>query len=288
MGTDTPTEIQARVEQWVVGEFGPQTLYNVKEQAARLLEETLEYCQAVGLSRWDAARQLRWTYARPIGVPEAELGGVFITSLGCASSLNARRTDIEESTLLLIESKPAGFFAKRQLLKTEGLVFQTPGFKHQDFRGVIINNLMFVVVDGRPEWRACVPTKVGRSFTCPLPVIAETERIAYYNGVVFIFTGRSNTFRERRYNYVIKKTTHSHSVWCTIAVTRFVVGSDNKIELTAFTSDSDVFTSPSQAEAEAVKDRLEEADRESDNLWNRFLSDVQPANPSIALTTAPH
>lgn len=53
-------------------------------RALRLLEETLELCQAEGVTPEEAAIIVRQVYSRPVGEAEQELGGVMTTLMAYA------------------------------------------------------------------------------------------------------------------------------------------------------------------------------------------------------------
>lgn len=70
---------QKRVGIWVQRCFGDVVRYNREERSQRFLEEALELVQANGLSKEGALALVEYTYGRPVGVVEQELGGVMVT-----------------------------------------------------------------------------------------------------------------------------------------------------------------------------------------------------------------
>lgn len=73
------TEPRAReILDWAVLTFGP-VANDPKERALRLIEETLELVQAVGLSIEDIQRIAKRTYSRPPGQVPREVGQVYVT-----------------------------------------------------------------------------------------------------------------------------------------------------------------------------------------------------------------
>lgn len=68
-------------------------MFDKKVRALRLLEETVELCQAVEVPRDQVARCISVVYARSPGRPEQELGGVLV----CAHAFAAARAwDVDE------------------------------------------------------------------------------------------------------------------------------------------------------------------------------------------------
>lgn len=70
---------QKRVGIWVQKCFGSVVRYNREERTQRFLEESIELAQAMGLSKEGALALVEYTYGRPVGVVEQELGGVMVT-----------------------------------------------------------------------------------------------------------------------------------------------------------------------------------------------------------------
>lgn len=70
---------QARVGQWITETFDADTCSNQIERAMRFLEESLELCQALGMTHLEVVKVAEYVYGRPVGVPEQEVGGVCVT-----------------------------------------------------------------------------------------------------------------------------------------------------------------------------------------------------------------
>lgn len=84
------TSFQKRVESWLRACFPIVVWSNRAERTHRFLEEALELAQANGCSREDALALIDYVYARPIGTPDLEVGGVMVTlaALCSASEIN--------------------------------------------------------------------------------------------------------------------------------------------------------------------------------------------------------
>lgn len=86
--------MQTRVWEWCERCFeGLIDWSSRKERCFRFLEEALELCQSLELTKEEALRVVDYVYGRPIGEPEQEVGGVMITlyALGAREGI-----DIEE------------------------------------------------------------------------------------------------------------------------------------------------------------------------------------------------
>lgn len=76
---------EAQVLQWAKTTFGTDAL-NPKERAFRLLEESIELCQAFGIHKDMAHRLVTAVYEKPLGDPIQEIGGIAV----CLAALCAR------------------------------------------------------------------------------------------------------------------------------------------------------------------------------------------------------
>jgi len=95
-------DYQERVKLWLFQCFGEDVARDKAERAFRFMEEALELVQAIGLSREDVYRCVAYTYSRPVGEINQEIGGVGFTlaALCFASGLNlveAMETEIENN-----------------------------------------------------------------------------------------------------------------------------------------------------------------------------------------------
>ena len=89
---------QSEVQVWMLGCFGEEITYNLKERNYRFLEEALELTQACGLSQKEAHQLVDYTFSRPKGNPHQEAGGVQITfaALCTANNINTTKAAIDE------------------------------------------------------------------------------------------------------------------------------------------------------------------------------------------------
>ncbi|WP_205954377.1 hypothetical protein [Pseudoxanthomonas winnipegensis] len=73
---------QEGVSTWMQQCFIPSLYSNMTERGDRLLEEVLEMLQAHGYDRTRVATLVDYVYARPVGEPAQEVGGVMVTLAG--------------------------------------------------------------------------------------------------------------------------------------------------------------------------------------------------------------
>lgn len=108
-----------RIASWVTLRFGLSVYTDRYERGRRFLEECLELNQALGVTREDALRLVDYVYARPIGDPGQELGGVAITLLALCDACNLDFEFELRRELYRIELKTVEHFQKRQAAKAE-------------------------------------------------------------------------------------------------------------------------------------------------------------------------
>jgi len=73
------TRLQVRVDRWVRICLGDAMRNSIRERCFRFLEESLELVQACGLPKDSVLKLVDYVYARPVGDPPQEVGGVSIT-----------------------------------------------------------------------------------------------------------------------------------------------------------------------------------------------------------------
>lgn len=70
---------QESIRLWMLECFGPEISADTVERNHRFLEEALELVQACGCSAADAHALVDYTFSRPVGEREQEVGGVMVT-----------------------------------------------------------------------------------------------------------------------------------------------------------------------------------------------------------------
>lgn len=90
---------QSRVFNWVLGAFGWEKAYSLKERNYRFLEEVIELVQANGLTKEEVLAMVDYTYGRPVGEIDSEIGGVATTFNALCAAYGKNREVIEEREL---------------------------------------------------------------------------------------------------------------------------------------------------------------------------------------------
>lgn len=70
---------QARVQPWMMACFGTEVSGDREERKHRFLEEALELVQSCGCTASEAHQLVDYTFARDVGEPSQETGGVMVT-----------------------------------------------------------------------------------------------------------------------------------------------------------------------------------------------------------------
>lgn len=97
-------DFQDRVGVWVKNCFGDVVRYNQEERGQRFLEEALELVQALGITKEGAIELVNYTYGRPVGVVQQELGGVMVTLAALCDACNLEMVNEGEIELARIQS----------------------------------------------------------------------------------------------------------------------------------------------------------------------------------------
>lgn len=87
------SSFQEKVERWLEACFSVEVREDRLERAHRFLEEALELAQANGCSKSDASALVDYVFARPVGEPEQEVGGVMVTLAGLCSASKINMDD---------------------------------------------------------------------------------------------------------------------------------------------------------------------------------------------------
>ncbi len=80
------SSFQDTVVAWCQDVFGEPCAKDVHERGLRLLEESLETAQALGITQEDAHRLVDYVYGRPVGELPQEISGVLVTVLSLAAA----------------------------------------------------------------------------------------------------------------------------------------------------------------------------------------------------------
>lgn len=122
----TEPDQQARVAEWVRTRFGESVLADLRERAARVLEEALELAQAEGLPRGDVLALAQHVYSKEPGEPQQEAAGVGVTLKAYAAAKGFQQHAAVEQEIRRIESMPADHFRQRQQAKADAGVALKP------------------------------------------------------------------------------------------------------------------------------------------------------------------
>jgi hypothetical protein len=114
---------QERTAAWIARTFGPE-LMAPTERIARFVEEAIELAQACGLPREAIGRIADHIYAKPVGDPAQEFGGVGVTLLGLAASLGLDADALELAELTRVEAIPPEYFRARHNRKADAGIAQ--------------------------------------------------------------------------------------------------------------------------------------------------------------------
>lgn len=90
---------QGRVNDWMQTCFGQEISADKTERNHRFLEEALELVQALGCTKDEAHQLVDYTFGRPLGEPEQEVGGVIVTlaalcHVNCIDMSDAGETEL--------------------------------------------------------------------------------------------------------------------------------------------------------------------------------------------------
>jgi hypothetical protein len=110
---------QTRLNTWATRVFGTDHLHDPVVRGKRLLEESLEFAQSIGVTEEDAQKIIAHVYSRPAGEPFQELGGVALTFYAACTSLGLEAEYVTHMELERVEAKPDAHFQKRNAQKRE-------------------------------------------------------------------------------------------------------------------------------------------------------------------------
>jgi len=113
---------QAAMLKWAHETFGGIENFDpcsVDERARRFLEEAIELCQAVGVTREQADTVADYVYGRETGKPFQEIGGVMVTLNCLAEVLGESVCKAEIAEFERVQSKSKAHFEARHRAKME-------------------------------------------------------------------------------------------------------------------------------------------------------------------------
>lgn len=90
---------QRRVVDWMMETFSMEVCRNTTERNHRFLEEALELVQAMGCTAAEAHMLVDYTFGRPVGDPEQEVGGAMVTLAALCAAADISMTELGEREL---------------------------------------------------------------------------------------------------------------------------------------------------------------------------------------------
>jgi NTP pyrophosphatase (non-canonical NTP hydrolase) len=109
---------QAGVDKWMDACFGDEIKADVQERCDRFIEEALEFVQAVGYSADRAHALVDYTFGRPQGEINQEVGGVMVTLAAMCNTLGVDIGTAAEAELARVWTKIDKIRAKQQAKPT--------------------------------------------------------------------------------------------------------------------------------------------------------------------------
>lgn len=104
---------------WAIRCFGTKHCYDTKIRALRLMEEAIEYAQAVECDPNDMRKVMDMVLERPSGIPHKEIGGIMMTlAVACHNSAIDPMSAFEIELIRVLGIDPQ-VFAKRNLEKVQ-------------------------------------------------------------------------------------------------------------------------------------------------------------------------
>ena len=137
---DVSAPFQTRVAPWMLACFGAEISGDREERNFRFLEEALELVQANGCSREQALDLVEYVFARPVGVPSQEVGGVMVTlaALCLASGISMHKAG--ETELARVWTKVEAIRAKQAAKPSFSALPGLPGAASEPLRFVYRNH----------------------------------------------------------------------------------------------------------------------------------------------------
>jgi hypothetical protein len=111
--------LRTRCEVQTVRCFGERDSFDPYVRALRLLEESAEFGQAIGMTREKAHQLIDYVFSRKAGEPYQELGGVGMCWIVACTAMGFDPSNVALTEIQRIESKPTEHFAKRNQDKND-------------------------------------------------------------------------------------------------------------------------------------------------------------------------
>lgn len=106
-------ERQTAAWNWAAQSFGDSHVMDLKVRTLRVLEEAIELYQSLEGDEATAHKLLAHIFTKPLGEPKKELGGLSVTMLVLATSLNTSLDACEVIELNRVLSKPLEHWRER-------------------------------------------------------------------------------------------------------------------------------------------------------------------------------
>lgn len=97
---DSKYTFQKRVYPWTVETFGYAKTMSLKERRQRVIEEALELAQSMGGTEDEAVQMAAYVFARKIGEPRQEIGGLQVCIAAAANALGIDMDAAREDELV--------------------------------------------------------------------------------------------------------------------------------------------------------------------------------------------
>jgi hypothetical protein len=110
---------QTRLNTWATRVFGIDHLQDPIVRGKRLVEESIEFAQSVGVDEHAIEQITAHVYSRPPGEPFQELGGVSLTFLAACTAMAVDANHVTNAELERVEAKGDAHFQKRNAEKKE-------------------------------------------------------------------------------------------------------------------------------------------------------------------------
>lgn len=108
---------QGDTHAWCVAAFGDHDARSIPQRGLRMMEEAIERAQACGCEPAMLHLLIDHVYAKPVGGPQEELGGLGVTVLARAQAAGLSAGDAESREVERVRAKPLAHFVARNAAK---------------------------------------------------------------------------------------------------------------------------------------------------------------------------